>query len=113
MAMGPKNACSYTDLAMGIIDQKAMSGNIKPNLWWRYRDDIFDLWTMGHAKLLEFTQFINSLYPTIKFTLVYSPTSLDVLDLTLYIFKLSFKQPYSKIRCEGNNCAIVSRSGYI
>ena len=30
-----------------------------------------------------------------------------------YIFRLSFKQPYSKIRCEGNNCAIVSRSGYI
>ena len=42
-AKGPKNACSYADLAMGIIDQKAMSGNIKPNLWWRYRDDIFDL----------------------------------------------------------------------
>ena len=35
------------------------------------------------TKLLEFTQFINSLYPTIKFTLVHSPTSLDVLDLTL------------------------------
>ena len=81
--MGPKIACSYADLAMGIIDQKAMSGNIKPNLWWRFRDDIFDLWAMGHAKLLEFTQFINSLYPTIKFTLVHSPTSLDVLDLTL------------------------------
>ena len=56
---------------------------IKPNLWWRYRDDIFDLWTLGHAKLLEFTQYINSLYPTIKFSLVHSPTSLDVLDLTL------------------------------
>ena len=81
--MGPKNACSHADLAMGIIDKKAMSGNIKPNLWWRYRDDIFDLWTMGHAKLLEFTQYINSLYPTIKFTLVHSPTSLNVLDLTL------------------------------
>ena len=25
-AMGPKNACSYADLAMGIIDQKAKSG---------------------------------------------------------------------------------------
>ena len=82
-AMGPKNACSYADLAIGIIDKKAMSGSIKPNLWWRYRDDIFDLWTLGHAKLLEFTQYINSLYPTIKFTLVHSPTSLDVLDLTL------------------------------
>ena len=70
-------------LAMGIIDKKAMSGNIKPNLWWTYRDDIFDLRTLGHVKLLEFTQYINSLYPTIKFTLVHSPTSLAVLDLAL------------------------------
>ena len=43
--MGPKNACSYADLAMGEIDLKAkFSGPIKPSLWWRYRDDIFDLW---------------------------------------------------------------------
>ena len=81
--MGPKNACSYADLAMGIIDKRAKSGEIKPNLWWRYRDDIFDLWSQGPAKLNEFTDFINSLYPTIKFTLVSSPNSLNVLDLTL------------------------------
>ena len=81
--MGPKNACSYADLAMGIIDRRARSGKIKPNLWWRYRDDIFDLWTQGPVKLNEFTEFINSLHPTIKFTLVSSPTSLNVLDLTL------------------------------
>ena len=44
-AMGPKNACSYADLAMGEIDHKAkFCGPIKPALWWRYRDDIFDLW---------------------------------------------------------------------
>ena len=82
-AMGPKNACSYADLAMGIIDRRARSGEIKPNLWWRYRDDIFDLWTQGPVKLNEFTEFIISLYPTIKFTLVSSPISLNVLDLTL------------------------------
>ena len=32
-AMGPKNACSYADLAMGIIDKRAKSGQINPNLW--------------------------------------------------------------------------------
>ena len=43
-AMGPKNACSYADLAMGIIDEKAkLERSLKPLLWWRYRDDIFDL----------------------------------------------------------------------
>ena len=73
-AIGPKKACSYVDLAMGIIDGRARSGEIKPNLWWRFRDDIFYLWTQGPVKLNEFTEFINSLYPTIKFTLVSSLT---------------------------------------
>ena len=85
MAMGPKNACSYADLAMGIIDEKAkFEGSLRPMLWWRYRDDIFDLWTQGLPKLLEFTDYINDLYPTIKFELVYSESHLNVLDLTLY-----------------------------
>ena len=49
------------------------------------RDDIFDLWTQGTTKLNEFTEFINSLYPTIKFTIVSSEISLNVLDLTLFL----------------------------
>ena len=85
--MGPKNVCSYADLAMGIIDQKAKSGEIKPNLWWRYRDDIFDLWTQETTKLDEFTAFKNSLHPTIKFTIVSSEVSLNVLDLTLWFYR--------------------------
>ena len=37
-AMGPKNTCSYADLAMGIIDEKAkFGGSLKPMLWWRCR----------------------------------------------------------------------------
>ena len=87
-AMGPKNACSYADLAMGIIDEKAkFEGSLKPLLWWiyMYRDDIFDVWTQGLAKLLEFTDYINSLYPTIKFDLVHSHSFLHVLDLALHL----------------------------
>ena len=84
--MGPKNACSYADLAMGIIDEKAKTqGPIAPNYWWRYRDDVVDIWTLGLEKLLEFTDFINSLYPTIRFELVHSPTKLNVLDITIYL----------------------------
>ena len=85
-AMGPRNACSYADLAMGVIDRKAKyEGDIKPNLWWRYRDDIIDVWSQGVDKLLQFTEYINGLYPTIKFELVYSEQSLNVLDLTLHL----------------------------
>ena len=55
-AMGPKNACSYADLAMKVIDYKAKyQGDIKPKVWLRYRDDIFDLWTQGKEKLSLFT----------------------------------------------------------
>ena len=72
-AMGPKNACSYADLAIGEIDHKAkFCGPIKPALWRRYRDDISDLWQQGFPALETFTQYINSLYPTIKFELVFS-----------------------------------------
>ena len=70
--MGPKNACSYADLAMGEIDfQAKFSDPIKPALWWRCCDDVFDLWQQGLLALHEFTEFINSLYPTIKFELVF------------------------------------------
>ena len=85
-AMGPKNACSYADLAMGEIDFKAkFSGPIKLSLWWRYHDDVFDLWQQGLPALNQFTDYINSLYPTIKFELVSSERELHVLDLTLYL----------------------------
>jgi len=95
--MGPKNACSYADLAMGEIDKLAKLGNIKPFCWWRYRDDILDLWTQGEDKLIEFTNYINSLYPTIKFTITYSKEKINFLDLTLFLIDGQIKTDvYSK-----------------
>ena len=85
-AKGPKNACSYADLVMGEIDELAKNRHeIKPMLLWRYRDDIVDIWVHGLPKLLEFTDFINALYPTIKFELVYSQQTLNVLDVTMHL----------------------------
>ena len=84
--MGPKNACSYADVAIGEIDRKLkFCGPIKPALWWKYRDDIFDLWQQGLPALEAFAQCINSLYPTIKFELVSSESHLNVLDVTLHL----------------------------
>lgn len=40
--MRPKNACSYADVAMGIIDEKAkFEGSLKPLLWRRYIEMTF------------------------------------------------------------------------
>ena len=71
---------------MGEINHKAKHcGSIKPSQWWRYRDDIFDLWPQGLAALHFFTEYINSPYPTITFELVYSESKLNVLDVTLHL----------------------------
>ena len=82
----PARPRSYADLAMDEIDLRAkFSGPIKPSLWWRYRDEVFDLWQQGLPALHQFTEYINSLYPTIKFELVFSEHELHVLDLTLHL----------------------------
>ena len=73
--MGPKNAQFLAKF----------SGPIKPSLWWRYRDHEFDLWQQGLPALHQFTDYINSLYPTIKFELVFSEHELNIFDLTLHL----------------------------
>ena len=71
--MGPHNACSYADIAMHTLD---LIINNNPEfvilLWCRFRDDIFSPWHTGLEKLLRFTDWINTLHPRIKFTLVYT-----------------------------------------
>ena len=67
-------------------------------LWWRYRDDKFEIWIQGLEKFLKFREYINFLYPAIKFELVYSVNSLNVLDLTLqlidgYIYTDVYSEP--------------------
>ena len=40
---------SYFKFSRGgahIVEPK-FEGSLRPMLWWRYRDDIFDLWTQG------------------------------------------------------------------
>ena len=85
-AMGPHNACSYADLAMGEIDEKANKGfRLSPEIWWRFRDDIFSFWEYGEEALAEFLNYLNSIYPTIKFTVNFSKESLEFLDVLISI----------------------------
>ena len=68
------------------FDYKAkFCDQLKPFLWWRYQDNIFDLEKQGLSALEDFTNYINSLFPYIKFELVYSECYLNVLDVTLYL----------------------------
>ena len=85
--MGPKNACSYADLAVEEVDTQADSvDHIDRTYWLRCRDDVIDIWILGVSKLLEFTDYINSLFPTTRFEVAYSESDLNALDLTLHLY---------------------------
>ena len=59
----------------------------KPDLWWRYIDDIFFLWEHGENKLKSFIDKINKAYPTIKFTAEWSKTSINFSDVTVSLIE--------------------------
>ena len=90
-AMGSHNACSYADLAMTTIGRKILDINNRPNDvlfppdWSRFRDDCFSVWFESVPALLNFTEWLNSLNNSIKFTVKYSEVYLEVLDTLLFI----------------------------
>ena len=88
-AMGPHEACFYCDIAMSHFDELVFSELnpcMKPLVWLRYRDDIYDPWPHGEAELLKFTDWLNSLSETIKFTVSYSiGQGVEYLDTCIYL----------------------------
>ncbi|KAJ1088372.1 hypothetical protein NDU88_001529 [Pleurodeles waltl] len=68
-SMGTRMAPSYANIFMGKLEDYILASfNIKPLVWLRYIDDIFIMWNAGSRTLEQFTAFINSIHPTIKFT---------------------------------------------
>ena len=45
------------------------SPRLQPSLYLRYLDDVFGVWTHDKATLLEYFNFLNSIHPTIQFTI--------------------------------------------
>ena len=85
-AIGPRDACEYTDIAMSEIDEIVNSENNpykKPTLWDRYRDDVYDPWTGSIEELNEFFNWLNTLSPSIKFTMKYGK-EVEYLDTIVY-----------------------------
>ena len=90
-AMGPKNACDYADVAMNYIDQAVHNNNPDtspcphvPVDWNRFRDDVYMPWIGSEAQLLEFMDWLNSIHPSLKFTVKYSRDGVEFLDLFVY-----------------------------
>ena len=81
-AIGTVMAVVYAVIYMHKFEVDAIAAQpLKPFVWWRFIDDIFAVWTHGETELLRFVAHLNSVNPRIKFTLQYSPASVNFLDV--------------------------------
>ncbi|CAJ0948100.1 unnamed protein product [Ranitomeya imitator] len=88
VAMGANMAPAYANIVMGVLEEDFVYvshhfGNV--SAWWRYIDDVFLIWTGSESSLTEFHNFLNIVDDTIKFTLVYSNTNIQFLDVNVKI----------------------------
>jgi hypothetical protein len=90
--MGTRCAPTIANIFMGaiekkILNQSPLSLHIFDQFWHRFIDDVLLIWTGSEIQLKEFLTFINSLYPTIKFTANYNlkTCSVPFLDTTIII----------------------------
>ena len=68
-AMGTQMVPSFANLFMGKLEREfVLTQSTKPQVWWRFSDDIFAIWTHGKQSLRKFIESLNHYHPTIKFT---------------------------------------------
>ena len=61
---------------------------IKTDVWWRYIDDMFIIWTYGEECFVEFVNQINNMNSKIQFTAEWSTRSVAFLDVKVNIDKV-------------------------
>ena len=88
-AMGSRVAPTYACLFMGYLENKILQAwkGPAPQLWRRYIDDIFFVWSASVEDLELFIKFINEQHPYIKFTATYDSTTKTIpfLDMSISI----------------------------
>ena len=77
-AMGSAVAPNYANIFMNRFKTKALQNwPLQPLIWLRYIDDIFMIWTHEKDKLHQFTNYLNGICPTIKFTHEFRPSQIN------------------------------------
>ena len=85
-AIGTKFAPAYANLFMNRLEEKLLdSWDKKPQVWMRYIDDIFCVWTHGEDCLQQLNSHLNSSHRTIRFASEYSRTALHFLDVSVKV----------------------------
>ena len=113
VAMGTRCAPNFANLFMVSLEEEFLqketrTGRPVPSLWLRYIDDIIIIWEHEQQTLQQFVQQLNELHEDIKFTLDWSFTSINFLDINIYKgnkflqHKQLHFQPYRK-KCHKNS----------
>ena len=85
IAMGTPCACTVADTFICFFMEKALKDlNLKPFFYKQYRDDGIGFWHHGLSELNNFVTHLNTLHPTIKFTMT-TGNSVNYLDTILSI----------------------------
>ena len=72
----------YVHMFMDRLERRLLlNAEVKPHIWWRYIDVIFIVWTEGEERLREFTDYLNNVHETIKFTCKWSEHEIEFLDI--------------------------------
>ncbi len=84
VAMGTRAAPTVANLVVGEFEVKwVYIYDLQPILWVRYIDNIFHIWAHGVTSLKRFIHHHNSVYPTLKFTALWSEHQITVLDVLI------------------------------
>ena len=97
-AMGTRMAPNLSNIFMHLFETKHIpNAPIVPIIWKRYIDDILAIFVCDTEELNTFERWINSLHPTIKFTLNTNPQGIEFLDTFIQIVDGKFLvRPYTK-----------------
>ena len=85
-AMGTPLAPSAANLFMGWLEAQLLTNSpvpVQEEMWRRFIDDIFLLWTGTEDELDQFFSHLNGFHPSIKFTWNSSTTSIPFLDINI------------------------------
>ena len=88
IAMGSRVAPPLAIVFMHALESMFLAApRLQPSLYLRYIDDVFGVWTHGLTALMDYFTFLNSVHPTIRFTIEHTGESgvLAFLDTKISI----------------------------
>jgi len=91
LPMGGPPSALVADFYMAHLEDIISSSPLSsPSAFWaKYVDDILRIWTESGAELDHFSSFLNSLRPSIDFTLEQGSDSIPCLDLNIRLVRHS------------------------